>query len=914
MFESIFLVILATIDCKGRIEVTILLDKAKELSEANIIVMKKMNSLNIYNIPAKLNFFESLIKGIIENKEIYYNINNVIILLPTKLACDSLKAQFNLSSIKSPKLLSISDLSSLTDNNADYYERMSLVNKAIKIILSEKLSVSDNIIIITQLAEYFVDLLLQCDTHQIALSTLSESLNVHSALHSQSLNIVLQKLIKAWQQDCLVTKAKFNNNLINELANSKQNLIIAGINSTIPSIINLITSRFKQHGSYIVLYGLDQNLRSADWHNIEENHHQHSFKILLNHLNLSAAEVPFWNRKIALQDRNFLSEALKPSVSCNNWHTLDISSEKISFVECEDKRAEAIEIVSIVKNNLHESIMVVTADESLIIELILRMNMAKIDANIVRDYPLKQSNAAIWLKLCLNFFVEKFSSLSSLALLKHPYMNIDEREITEIELCLRDRSFLKNNLFDANLEINALKIMEEKAKSLNLFGSFNYILEQHLQFASTIAKLDIWSEAPELKEFIDKISSSYDAFNNISLKDYTQLFNHYLNAAYYRKPIAQEKKISIFKPIDARLHSANLIILAGLNDGVWPKRQNNDLILSKDILPSYKQMIGEEAYDFYCFASAPKVILTRSKRKDGSFLSPASWFLRTVTLFQQKIITKEEIQVAISIKPRHHQLIQPPISYRPKQLSVTQIEKLIFNPYHIYVDFILKLKPLYKLSKDLSSLDFGNFIHKALEIFHLKKIPILDAGEEALKIMQFSNKQIKLLWWPRFIRIAKWFETLDHKYEKIYLEHVGKIKLAPDFTLLAKADRVEVIGNKIKIKDYKTGKLPSIKSISNGKSVQLLLEAIIALKNGFSFQDRDGKYILDALEYIQVSGGEEPGQILAVDSNTELLEKMEKFLMMLIQEYSLEATPYHYTTKKVNNYCFYEHLARRFDD
>src|SRR5262249_59723986 len=59
----------------------------------------------------------------------------------------------------------------------------------------------------------------------------------------------------------------------------------------------------------------------------------------------------------------------------------------------------------------------------------------------------------------------------------------------------------------------------------------------------------------------------------------------------------------------------------------------------------------------------------------------------------------------------------PPLAARPRQLSVTQIETWLRDPYAIYARHILELKPLDELDAIPGRADLGTAIHNALDEF-----------------------------------------------------------------------------------------------------------------------------------------------------------------------------------------------------
>ena len=643
---------------------------------------------------------------------------------------------------------------------------------------------------------------------------------------------------------------------------------------------------------------------------------------MLNKLNVkSSSIVPWYEESI---NSTFISKALKPAKSCGDWYD-NKEYSNITYLNAFNQYDEAKNIIKIIKDNSSKSIMVVTTDDNLMEKLILYINNDLEDISIIRDLSLSNCKAAIWLKLCLNFITEKFSLLSGLALLKHPFSNIDPALLSELEILIRDNNFRSNNIFDAILEdefLNNIMINTEYFKDFEQEDSFKEKLQEHINFAEKITNINIWEDelSNEFKILLDSLLEKLDIFNDLNLENYTFLFNYFIKSAYFRPEIAEIKRVTILKPIDAKLHTADLVILAGLNEGTWPKLPSidpcfNNMMFEKIGSPLPEQSISEESYNFQCLANAKEVILTRSEKIDSSITTPSRWFLKLLTLSRSKAISRT-LEI-LSIKNKEDEFIfpSPDIKYRPTSLSVTQIEKLIYNPYHIYVDIVLKLKKLPPLTKELSSLEFGNFIHKAMEIKHyLPSESYIEAGNKALnKLKIYNNNQVKLLWWPRFLRITEWLKENQNFSYQAFLENPGKMNISDNFTIIAKADRIELESNKINIIDYKTGKIASSKSIYAGQTLQLLMEGLIAIDSGFSCQYKAKKYQLNSLKYIQLSGLEEPAKILEININDKpIIAQTRKYLNELFEEYRSSSTPYYYTKKKVLSYCYYEHLSRSF--
>ena len=66
----------------------------------------------------------------------------------------------------------------------------------------------------------------------------------------------------------------------------------------------------------------------------------------------------------------------------------------------------------------------------------------------------------------------------------------------------------------------------------------------------------------------------------------------------------------------------------------------------------------------------------------------------------------------------------------------------------------------------------------------LKDKEYIEAGNKALNILKLSNNnQVKLLWWPRFIRITEWLKEYQDFSKKAFLENPGKIKILDNFSI-----------------------------------------------------------------------------------------------------------------------------------
>ena len=87
-------------------------------------------------------------------------------------------------------------------------------------------------------------------------------------------------------------------------------------------------------------------------------------------------------------------------------------------------------------------------------------------------------------------------------------------------------------------------------------------------------------------------------------------------------------RIAILGPLEAQLARADLMILAGLNEGVWPAQPSPDPWLAPAIrarlrLPGQARELGLAAADFVRALGAPKVLISRARRDAAGPLLPS---------------------------------------------------------------------------------------------------------------------------------------------------------------------------------------------------------------------------------------------------------------------------------------------------
>src|SRR6185437_13552456 len=191
------------------------------------------------------------------------------------------------------------------------------------------------------------------------------------------------------------------------------------------------------------------------------------------------------------------------------------------------------------------------------------------------------------------------------------------------------------------------------------------------------------------------------------------------------------------------------------------------------------------------------------------------------------------------------------------------------DPYGLYARQILRLRMLDPLEEELGAAERGSRLHAALDEF-LKAYPDGALPDAALAIFERMGERHletflaapaeRAFWWPRFQRLARWFIATENARRAagtrlLGSETKGEITVGPaarPLVIEARADRIdEIEPGGWEIIDYKTGRVPSRKELDALFAPQLLLEAAMAERGGFS--RIDGKARAVHLAYWQAN-------------------------------------------------------------
>jgi ATP-dependent helicase/nuclease subunit B len=338
-------------------------------------------------------------------------------------------------------------------------------------------------------------------------------------------------------------------------------------------------------------------------------------------------------------------------------------------------------------------------------------------------------------------------------------------------------------------------------------------------------------------------------------------------------------------------------------------------------------------------------VISRAVKRGGAPTIPSRFLQRLDALAGEEIAVccergarlielARRIDVPAAIRKIPRPAPRPSIELRPQKLSVTRIETLRRDPYSIYAELILRLKPLEELNFQPSARERGTYIHAALEEFakaHRVGALPQDARLRLLNLLReqladFDEDQdFQAFDWPRIEKAVGFYLGYEAErrplLQSILTEQRGEIIIpladGSTFTLSAVADRIEIAREgSVRVVDYKTGTAPGLDEVRVGFAPQLTLEAAMVAEGAFpEIGPREANEAL----YLKLVGGD-GGKKIELDWSKgtrkeafgDVVARHHRELAKLLDQFRLHDTPYlpRPFPKYASKYSDYDHLAR----
>jgi ATP-dependent helicase/nuclease subunit B len=941
----------------------------------------------LYTIPSGQNFLKKLAVGLWEiSDHNQQNLTRMRVLLPTRRAARGLRDAFLELNDGTPILLP--RLQPLGDVNADELD-LTLTGLGLDItdippaipalerqfLLAHQVQLKEQNLPFDQcltLAKELATLLDQVHTEDLDMRNLDTLVEFGDfSKHWKDILTFLEIVTTHWpnilESRGQVDPAKRRALLMNTLTDLWEKhppttpIIAAGSTGSIPTTAKLLKTISNLPNGAVILPGLDLHLEEESWSIIDDTHPQRTMKNLLGFMNKSRNDVRLWTG-CSPQDTNrnrMIRSIMRPAETFGkDVPAENVISEFLEHVEvCEtsNTREQASVIATalrLILEDKEKTACLVTPDRALARRVTIALKRWNIEADDSAGQSLAATPSGILVSTLLRAIEEECSPISILSLLKNPLTKWDIENFEDKMGCFEKEilrgpkpaagikgleSRLKAKSGETKEKCAAiLKEIENRLAPLLGLGTKTHpplaMLKLLIERAELICggKEVFWTqpESDELTRIFSNLLIEAAKLPPMTATDWNAIIMTILTQENCREIQPRHPRIVILGQLESRLIQHDVMILAGLNEGMWPSEPAHDPWMSRPMrkkfgLPPAARSIGLAAHDFSEGLTADRVIITRSLKEDGAETVPARWLQKLTTLLNAQIAKPDWTSTDLILWTREldaprsdyikadQPLPTPPVDARPQLLHATWIEKWMNNPYHLYANKILRLKPVDPLEDEAIFSDRGTLIHNVLQKFIDRTEHGL--GENAkdlfMEIAQIELEQLESLsphwryWWPRMSRIADWVISEEKKLREIAFpwkrEAEGKTLIYENretgrsFTLAAKADRIDryKTGGALII-DYKTGGIPAKKNVAKGLAPQLALEGIILEDGGFE----NTKFKALGMSYWKIAS---KGNIINLhDSQTKYLDYSRLVkdarlgLCELVIQFESPTTPY----------------------
>lgn len=698
-------------------------------------------------------------------------------------------------------------------------------------------------------------------------------------------------------------------------------LILAGTTGSAPSTADLANVVANARMGTVVLPGLDLSLAEDAWKQIEESHPQSTLKRLIDRHKVARETVQVWPASLdadrrAQSRRRLLNEALRPAEATKDWRaqiailkqegerTVEEGLEGLYEIDTARDEDAANVIALLMREALQtpdKTVALVTPDLSLSRRVSARLSRWGLVADASGGEPLFSSLTGRFLHDLTGLILDPHDPVLLLSLWRNPLCRFaDDQSLWDIEK-YGLRGARPNNLDTVEARLTAVKNLHPGALSLwadyrvamtpildQPFTDFGASLTLFSIVAQSLARNAeaLWAGAAGslASSLIAELMHEASGYKISSAREFADILTHILRDAKVRTGGNTHPRLQILGAIEARIIKADRIILAGLEEGVWPQAPVIDPFLSRPMrqklgLPTPERKVGLSAHDFLQAAASPEAYLITRRRREGEPQVQSRWLWRLKTLCEGAgvtIPTRPEVQdwsraldcglkdKPASLRPARQPDPKPPIEARPDNLSVTEVEVFVRDPYAIYAKKVLRLKPQDRPNEPVEARQRGTAIHASLEQFVIEDTPLGDEGTRRLTGF-LESELAKTHYSPAQMELQKpLLPTMAEEYvrfeagrregkPRLLIEGQGEIQFnvrGRPFTLKARADRLEVREEAVDIIDFKTGQPASPKQVLAGFYPQLTLTAAILRHGGFA--GIAGKEIGDMM-YVRVA-------------------------------------------------------------
>ena len=690
-------------------------------------------------------------------------------------------------------------------------------------------------------------------------------------------------------------------------------VILAGSTGSRGTTFDLMRAIAGLPNGIVILPGFDFDLPATTWEALlsdrfdpVEDHPQYRFARFLAAEGLTPRDVQPLDAGSpeTTARRALVSLSLRPAPVTDAWLAegpglgpLASAVDGLTLLEADSSRDEAEAIALVLRDAVEhgKTAAVITQNRTLTRRITSALDRWRIVPDDSAGEPLAQTPPGRLVLQIAALPETPIPSEDGVALLKHPLVALGEARGThlrftrELELWLRRNAIplidapTLTEWLDDNGPPDAKAWSARLAQVIEGLGGGQARVPRHAE--QTIAICQRLAKEPDVgdasglwedeagiaaRSVLEDLHIHGAEDHVVTRRGWQRILDAAIRAEEVRDAVITDPRVMFWGPLEARVQGADLVIIAGLNEGTWPETPSPDPWLNRAMrrslgLLSPERSVGLAAHDFQSAVTSREVVLTRSLQEDGAVTVPSRWLSRLTNLLQGLPATEGPDALASMqnrgrvwlshvatmrrvdpVPPEPRPAPRPPVDTRPKRLSVTAIERLIRDPYAIYATHVLGLRKLRPLRQESDPALRGQILHEIFDRF-TDGTSHGDATTERERLLHLSAEVLarrvpwptaRRLWQARISRIADAFIAweIDQRVRSIgsVAETKGRMSLPEiDFSLEGRADRItRLVDGTLEIIDYKTGKAPTRQEVQNFDR-QLVLEALIAEAGGF---------------------------------------------------------------------------------
>ena len=425
-------------------------------------------------------------------------------------------------------------------------------------------------------------------------------------------------------------------------------------------------------------------------------------------------------------------------------------------------------------------------------------------------------------------------------------------------------------------------------------------------------------------------------------------FRAWLGAALERhdfRPATADSPVLLLTLKQAQLGQFDAVVIGAcdreyLPSGAAKSPFFNDPVRQDLGLPVWPARYAEQLHRFRrLLESAPEVLLTWHQQENGETRMAAPW-LEALQTFHQLAWNDDLVstslgqllqQPATQVKgnnplptpvPQGSPRPVVPAALLPDRLSVSAHRNLINCPYKFYVASCLKLRPKEEIKEAFEKAEYGQLVHRALELFHKggnnypgpfteaitganqsQAIALLEQISEQVFSRELEDNFEHRAWLRRWHVLIpeyiKWQAKHQVDWQFTDAEQDDSLELPGGRVLHGRLDRIDTGADGTDILDYKTGGIPRQDAVDSGEEVQLPSYALLTPTPPAR------------VEYLQVDGKIRSGACLEGEALTSLAEGVKQRLIDVLAAIEAGASLPAWGDAGTCRYCEMDGLCRQ---